>query len=138
MVQNWARVRTWLGLNWLPPVPETTPISRRMSALRAVLLSLTSVKEEVPAAVTGSAKLTASAAASRPWSMDYRFMDLSPISYSARRATTGCNPEALTAGYMPKRMPSTTENRNAPMVMGMLGRRIMPSSSNFPAISVPT
>ena len=25
MVQNWARVSTWPGLNWLPPVPDTTP-----------------------------------------------------------------------------------------------------------------
>ncbi len=45
MVQNWARVRVPWGLNWLPPVPVTTPISRRMSALTAVFWSATSEKD---------------------------------------------------------------------------------------------
>ena len=45
IVQNWARVSLPWGSNRLSPVPLTTPISRRISALTAVLASVMSTKD---------------------------------------------------------------------------------------------
>ena len=66
MVQNWARVRTPSGLNRSPPVPLTTPMSRRMSALTAVASSRTSTKEDWPAAWAGGRAGRTSARARMP------------------------------------------------------------------------
>ena len=125
----------------LPPVPLTTPISRRMSALRAVLGSLTSVKDPGAADAGRTTRDRASAAARTAASSRLNILITDLSFQSARRATTGCRPEALMAGYMPKMMPSTTENRKAPMAMVGSGMRIMPSNTSsisLPAIMVPT
>ena len=62
------------------------------------------------------------------------------VPHSARRATTGWSPLALTAGYMPKMTPSATEKRKAPRVMMGLGSStsVVVDSSSFPATMVPT
>ena len=65
MVQNWARVRAPPGLNILPPVPLTTPISRRMSALTAVSGSVTSIKDPGAADAGSTTRDRASAAVRR-------------------------------------------------------------------------
>ena len=47
-----------------------------------------------------------------------------PFSYCVRRASTGWRLDALFAGYRPKMMPSSAENRNAPITSPTLGRTV--------------
>ena len=134
MTQNSARVRVLLGRKVPAVSPATTPSIRRLSTRALSSGSLTSEKDGVAARAGVSSPAASTAASSTEIS---RFMSsFSLLSYSARSASTGCRPEALMAGYMPKMTPSTTENRKAPMVMACPGIMTM-SSSILPAMRVP-
>ena len=107
-LQNCARVSALPGAKLPPPTPCMIPSASRTAAVCDTLLSEISVNT----AEAGATMIKP--ARHRLTNLFFIFLPVLSF-YCVRSASTGCRFEALLAGYSPKMMPSSAENRNAPM-----------------------